>query len=99
MRVEAGGLIYDDDDERCTITIVSSAKNNELVYILCVTCFDAITQRIKFYHSVTDKHLYDYDDEEKRRHIKDTIRLGGDAYQLFAELKSTTDYTETLYEK
>lgn len=98
MRVETGGLIYDDDDKRCTIYVQNTVMGGAIAYIVLLSCFDGSTGGTKWYHGVTKQHFYDLDEHTKRAVMLDIMANGGKAWNLLDRLKSTAEYIEGLYE-
>ena len=44
MRVETGGLIYDDSDKRCTIYVQNTVMGGQIAYIVLLSCL--MSQRV-----------------------------------------------------
>lgn len=98
MRVETGGLVFDDDDKRCTIMVKAAERNDQLSFLACVSCYDVSTGHAKWYYGFTDRHLLDYDEDSKRKHITHIMQKGDKVYGLLDDLKSMSNYIEGLYE-
>lgn len=98
MRVETGGLIYDDDDKRCTIYVKNTVFGGEIAYLVLLSCYDGSTGSTNWYHGVTKRHFYDLDEHSKRAVMLDIMANGGKCWDLLDGLKSTADYIEGLYD-
>ena len=98
MKVETGGLILDDSDKRCTIIVRCAQKDGVASYLACISCVDASSGGIKWYYGFTDRHLLDYDEDSKRKHITHILQKGDKVYGLLDDLKSMAEYIEGLYE-
>lgn len=98
MKVETGGLVFDDSDKRCTIIVRCAQKDGVASYLACISCVDASSGGIKWYYGFTDRHLLDYDEDSKRKHITHILQKGDKVYRLLDELKSMAEYIEGLYE-
>ena len=40
MKVETGGLVFDDSDKRCTIIVRCAQKDGVASYLACISCYD-----------------------------------------------------------
>ena len=98
MKVETGGLVFDDSDKRCTIIVRCAQKDGVASYLACISCVDASSGGIKWYYGFTDRHLLDYDEDSKRKHITPIMQKGDKVYGLLDDLKSMSNYIEGLYE-
>ena len=98
MKVETGGLVSDDSDKRCTIIVRCAQKDGVASYLACISCVDASSGFIKWYYGFTDRHLLDYDEDSKRKHITHIMQKGDKVYGLLDDLKSMSNYIEGLYE-
>ena len=96
MKVETGGLIFDDSDKRCTIIVRCAQKDGVASYLACISCVDASSGGIKWYYGFTDSHLLDYDDDTKRQHITYIMRSGGKVYSLLEDLETMAEYLKGL---
>ena len=54
MKVETGGLVFDDSDKRCTIIVRCAQKDGVASYLACISCVDASSGGIKWYYGFTD---------------------------------------------
>lgn len=98
MRVETGGLVFDDDDKRCTVVVRCAQKDGSAAYLAGISCYDVSSGGIKWYYGFTDRHLLDYDEDSKRKHITHIMQKGDKVYGLLDDLKSMSNYIEGLYE-
>lgn len=96
MRVETGGLVFDDSDKRCTIVVKAAERNDQLSFLACVSVYDVATGHAKWYYGFTDRHLLDYDDHTKRQHITYIMRSGGKVYSLLEDLETMAEYLKGL---
>ena len=98
MKVETGGLVFDDSDKRCTIIVRCAQKDGSAAYLAGISCYDVSSGGIKWYYGFTDRHLLDYDEDSKRKHITHIMQKGDKVYGLLDDLKSMAEYIEGLYE-
>ncbi len=98
MKVETGGLVFDDKDKRCTVVVRCAQKDGSAAYLAGISCYDVSSGGIKWYYGFTDRHLLDYDEDSKRKHITHIMQKGDKVYGLLDDLKSMSNYIEGLYE-
>ena len=98
MKVETGGLVFDDKDKRCTVVVRCAQKDGSAAYLAGISCYDVSSGGIKWYYGFTDRHLLDYDEDSKRKHITHIMQKGDIVYGLLDDLKSMSNYIEGLYE-
>ena len=98
MKVETGGLVFDDKDKRCTVVVRCAQKDGSAAYLAGISCYDVSSGGIKWYYGFTDRHLLDYDENSKRKHITHIMQKGDKVYGLLDDLKSMSNYIEGLYE-
>ena len=98
MKIETGGLIYDDDDKRCTIYLQSTVFSGALAYIVMLSCYEESTGHINWSHGITKQHFYELDEHSKRAVMQDIMQNGGQCWDLLDKLTSTAEYIESLYE-
>ena len=98
MKVETGGLVFDDKDKRCTVVVRCAQKDGSAAYLAGISCYDVSSGFIKWYYGFTDRHLLDYDEDSKRKHITHIMQKGDKVYGLLDDLKSMSNYIEGLYE-
>lgn len=98
MKVETGGLVFDDKDKRCTVIVRCAQKDGSAAYLAGISCYDVSSGGIKWYYGFTDRHLLDYDEDSKRKHITHIMQKGDKVYGLLDDLKSMSNYIEGLYE-
>ena len=98
MKVETGGLVFDDKDKRCTVVVRCAQKDGSAAYLAGISCYDVSSGFIKWYYGFTDRHLLDYDEDSKRKHITHIMQKGDKVYGLLDDLKSMSNYIESLYE-
>ena len=98
MKVETCGLFFDDKDKRCTVVVRCAQKDGSAAYLAGISCYDVSSGGIKWYYGFTDRHLLDYDEDSKRKHITHIMQKGDKVYGLLDDLKSMSNYIEGLYE-
>ena len=98
MKVETGGLVFDDKDKRCTVVVRCAQKDGSAAYLAGISCYDVSSGGIKWYYGFTDRHLLDYDENSKRKHITHIMQKGDKVYGLLDDLRSMSNYIESLYE-
>ena len=98
MKVETGGLVFDDKDKRCTVVVRCAQKDGSAAYLAGISCYDVSSGGIKWYYGFTDRHLLDYGEDSKRKHITHIMQKGDKVYGLLDDLKSMSNYIEGLYE-
>ena len=98
MKVETGGLVFEDKDKRCTVVVRCAQKDGSAAYLAGISCYDVSSGGIKWYYGFTDRHLLDYDEDSKRKHITHIMQKGDKVYGLLDDLKSMSNYIEGLYE-
>ncbi len=98
MKVETCGLVFDDKDKRCTVVVRCAQKDGSAAYLAGISCYDVSSGGIKWYYGFTDRHLLDYDEDSKRKHITHIMQKGDKVYGLLDDLKSMSNYIEGLYE-
>ena len=98
MKVETCGLVFDDKDKRCTVVVRCAQKDGSAAYLAGISCYDVSSGFIKWYYGFTDRHLLDYDEDSKRKHITHIMQKGDKVYGLLDDLKSMSNYIEGLYE-
>lgn len=98
MKVETGGLVFDDSDKRCTVIVRCAQKDGVASYLAGISCYDISSGGVKWYYGFTDRHLLDYDNDNKRKHITHIMQKGDKVYGLLDDLKSMAEYIEGLYE-
>ena len=98
MKVETGGLVFDDKDKRCTVVVRCAQKDASAAYLAGISCYDVSSGGIKWYYGFTDRHLLDYDEDSKRKHITHIMQKGDKVYGLLDDLKSMSNYIQGLYE-
>lgn len=97
MKVAIGGLIYDDDDKRCTIYVKNTVFGGAIAYLILLSCYDSSTGGVNWYHGISKQHFYDLDEHSKRAVMLDIMQNGGKCWDLLDTLKSTGDYIEDLF--
>lgn len=99
MKVETGGLVYDDNDKRCTINVKHTTMNKRGAYLILLSCYDGSTGSTNWYHGITQSHFYNLDEDGKQAIMLEIMQQGGKVWDLLDSLKSTENYLNDLYEQ